>query len=84
MKSKAVIPDALLSDWNGIPDALQILIAGSALQRAVETLAHQAELLAAEMEDGALSDFGGADALRLFAAIARIGGRDAAPVAGHA
>ena len=84
MLSKTVLTDTWLDDWNRMPDALQVVVAGSALQRAAETLAHQAERLAAEMEAGALADFGGADALRLFAAIARIGGQDTLPVAGHA
>jgi hypothetical protein len=37
----------------------------------------QAELLAAEIESGRLSDRGGADALRLLAAIVRVTGIDA-------
>lgn len=83
MLSKTM-PDALLEDWNRMSDALQLMVAGSALRRATETLAQQAETLAGEMEAGALADLGGADALRLFAAIARVGGRDTFPVAGHA
>ncbi len=82
--SKIVPTGGLLDDWNKMPDALQVVIAGSALQRAAETLARHAELLADEMDAGALADFGGADALRLFAAIARISGQGTLPVAGHA
>ncbi len=82
--SKTTMPDALLADWNRMSDQLQLVVAGSALQRATETLAQQAEILAGEMEAGALADFGGADALRLFAAIARVGGREPFPAAGHA
>jgi len=58
--------------WNALPDELQLELAGQALVRAAETLAGQAECLATEMEDGMLTDQGGADALRLFAAIIRV------------
>ncbi len=55
--------------WHALPDELQIVLAREAMQRAAATLAEQAELLAQEMECGTLSDRGGPDALRLFAAI---------------
>ncbi len=61
--------------WNALPDELQLELAGQALVRAAETLAGQAECLADEMEGGALTDQGGADALRLFAAIIRVPSR---------
>jgi hypothetical protein len=63
-------------------------IAGSgsreAMRRAAETLAEHAELLAAEMEGGTLSDRGGPDALRLFAAVVRATNQDAFGAVGHA
>ena len=43
-----------------------------------------AEILAREMEDGALLDRGGPDALRLFAAVVRSTNRDAFGEVGHA
>ena len=84
MVSDPVMSDAAASDWGRLSDELQLVLAGSALRRAAETLARQAETLAGEMEAGALSDYGGVEALRLFAAIARLAGREAVGVAGHA
>ncbi|TPG55764.1 hypothetical protein EAH89_14410 [Roseomonas nepalensis] len=52
------------------PDARQLLAQG-AMQRAAALLAQHAELLAAEMEAGALLDDGGPEALRLFATLVR-------------
>ena len=40
-------------------------------------------MLAGEMECGGLADRGGADALRLFAAVVRMEGRDDLAPAGH-
>ena len=57
--------------WDSLPDDLQLELAAQALLRAAETIAGQAECLAAEIEDGALADGGGADALRLLAAVIR-------------
>ena len=71
--------------WQTMPDDLQLVLAREALQRAAATLAEHAELLAHEMEDGALTDRGGPEALRLFANIVRAtapGGAE--EVAGHA
>ncbi len=73
------------ADWNGLSDAQQLALAREALRRAAETLADHAELLAEEMEHGALLDRGGPDALRLFAAVVRTTNRDAlGAIAGHA
>jgi hypothetical protein len=47
-------------------------------------LAEHAEMLAAEMEDGALRDRGGPDALRLFAALVRTTHDDNFGQVGHA
>ena len=52
--------------------------------RAAATLADQAELLGLEMEAGTLSDRGGPDALRLFAAIIRATNADVMGPVGHA
>ena len=58
-------------EWNALADDLQLALAEQALSRAAETIAGQAESLAAEMEAGALADGGGPDALRLLAAVIR-------------
>lgn len=70
--------------WQSLPDETQLALSREALRRAAETLAEHAELLAGEMETGALLDCGGPDALRLFAAVVRATNEDAFPVAGHA
>ena len=72
------------SDWNLLPDETQLVLTREALRRAVETLAEHAELLAVEIEEGALHDRGGPDALRLFAAVVRATQQDGFAVAGHA
>jgi hypothetical protein len=71
-------------DWNHLSDDLQLNLSREALRRAAETLADHAEILAGEMEGGALLDRGGPDALRLFAAVVRATNRDAFAVLGHA
>ena len=71
-------------DWNALPEPLQLHLSEMALRQASETLAQHAEILAGEIEAGTLSDRGGPDGLRLFAAIVRaIHGADEA-VVGHA
>jgi Mor family transcriptional regulator len=72
------------ASWNTLPDELQLVLSREALRRAAETLAEHAELLAAEMERGTLSDRGGPDALRLFAAVVRATNEDAFGPIGHA
>jgi len=62
-------------DWHALTDAAQLALTQLALQRAAETIAHQAELLAEEMEDGHLRDRGGPEALRLLAAVVRVSGQ---------
>lgn len=77
---KAAIPDGNTmrpAEWNHLPEDLQLNLSREALRRAAETLADHAEILAREMEDGALLDRGGPDALRLFAAVVRTTNRDA-------
>jgi len=61
----------MLSSWCALSDDLQLALAQSAMQRAAETIAKQAETLAGVMEAGELSDQGGPDALRLLAAVVR-------------
>lgn len=53
------------------------------LQQAAETIAGQAEILAGEMESGTIADCGGPEALRLLAAVVRLGGWGGLPVSGH-
>jgi hypothetical protein len=73
----------MLMDWNELPEDVQISLSREALHRAVSIVASQAELLAYEIECGGLTDRGGPDALRLFAAVVRASdGDDLAPV-GH-
>jgi hypothetical protein len=63
-------------DWNLLSEAAQLAVSQAAFTKAAETIAHQAELLAAEIEAGGLHDRGGPDALRLLAAVVRIGQTD--------
>jgi hypothetical protein len=70
----------MLTEWNLIPEALQLFLAREALRRASDAIAGQAEVLAEEMEAGSLIDQGGPDALRLLAAVVRANG-DPAPCA---
>jgi hypothetical protein len=71
------------TDWNQMPEDLQIGLAREALSRAVGMIADQAEALADEIEHGRLADHGGPNALRLFAAVVRIDGADELTAAGH-
>jgi len=72
------------ADWNTLPEDLQLLLSREALRRAAETLAEHADLLAEEMDRGTLSDRGGPDALRLFAAVVRATNSDAFGPVGNA
>ena len=74
----------MFPDWNALSDELQLALGQEALRRAAEAIAGQAECLAGEIENGALADRGGPDALRLLAAIVRSTGRDPWIAAGHA
>jgi hypothetical protein len=72
-------------DWTLLTDDAQLHLAREALSRAAEVIAAQAEFLAGEMDGGGLSDRGGADALRLLAALIRLNGEGAEDrVAGRA
>ncbi|WP_156910107.1 hypothetical protein [Rubritepida flocculans] len=70
--------------WSTLTEELQLALAREALRRAAETLAEHAELLALEMETGALRDQGGPEALRLFAAVVRTTTEDGLGPVGHA
>jgi hypothetical protein len=63
----------MLTDWSVLSDDLQLILSREALRRAAETLARRAEALAGEIEAGELTDRGGPDALRLLAAVVRVG-----------
>ena len=69
----AMSPD---SDWDALPEQLQLALAQEAMRRAADTIAGQAETLAGEIEDGSLADRGGPDALRLLDAVVRLAARD--------
>jgi hypothetical protein len=73
----------MLQDWNSLPDALQLALTRQALQRAAEQIADQAELLAVEIDSGEIADQGGAEALRLLAAVVRFADTDRYGPAGH-
>lgn len=75
---------APICDWALLSEPLQLAVAREALARAAETIAGQAMVLAEELDEGVLPDRGGAEALRLFAAVVRVTGREASPPAGHA
>ena len=81
---EAPFAEGAICDWSLLSEPLQHAVAREAMLRSAETIAGQAMVLAAEMEDGGLPDRGGAEALRLFAAVVRVTGREAAPPAGHA
>jgi hypothetical protein len=68
-----------MTEWNALPEALQLHLAAEALELASRTLAQHAECLAGEIEAGSLADKGGPDALRLLAAIVREIARTAVP-----
>jgi Mor family transcriptional regulator len=78
------VPDPHAQNWSALTDELQLVLAREALRRAADTLADHAELLAIEMETGALRDQGGPDALRLFAAVVRATALDSMRPVGHA
>ena len=61
----------MIANWNTLPETLQLYLAQQAFHQAAETIAGQAETLAREFEDGTLADRGGAEALRLMAAVVR-------------
>ena len=74
----------MIADWNALPESLQLYLAQQAFRQAAETIAGQAEVLAREFDAGSLADRGGAEALRLMAAIVRAIGPGSPPPAGLA
>ena len=68
-----MLPEPDLRDWHALSDDAQLILSRQAMRRAAETIATQAELLAGEIELGTLHDRGGAEALRLLAAVVRVG-----------
>ncbi len=66
----------MFPDWNLLSNEQQLRLSQSALRSAADLIAGQAEVLAAEIEDGSLVDLGGPEALRLLAAIVRLAGPD--------
>ncbi len=68
--------------WDSLTGDIQLHLAQQAMDRAAAAIVTQAECLAGEMEDGAIADRGGAEALRLLAAVVRVTRRP--PAAGHA
>ncbi len=72
------------SDWPMLTPQTQAILQQEALRAAVDALASQAEILAREMETGGLADRGGPDALRLLAALVRVGQFGDGATFGHA
>jgi hypothetical protein len=62
---------ALLPEQNNLPDALQLVLAQAPTRRTVGTIAHRTEILAAEMQSGALVDYNGAEVLQAPALVIR-------------
>ena len=73
-----------VSDWSLLSQELQLALSREALRQSGEIIARQAEALADEVDAGRLEDRGGAEALRLLAAIVRLNGAELPTVAGHA
>lgn len=74
----------MFPDWNLLSTEQQLRMSQSALRTAADLIARQAELLADEIETGALADLGGPEALRLLSAIIGLAGPDAVCAPLHA
>ena len=74
----------MLNDWINLTDDTRLAVSAAALSRAADKIAEQAEVLAHEMEMGALVDLGGPNALRLFAAVVRFHASETTGPVGHA
>lgn len=61
----------MLADWSTLSDDTQLYLASEAMREARAGTAIQADTLADAFDDGSLPDRGGADALRLMAALLR-------------
>jgi hypothetical protein len=66
----------MLDSWSLLSEELQLALSREALRRASILIADQADELAIEMEIGGLADRGGAEALRLLAAMVRFANDD--------
>jgi hypothetical protein len=60
-----------MNEWKHLPEPLQLQLATEANRQASERMATYAEMLADEMEAGAIPDWGGHEALRFFASVVR-------------
>lgn len=60
-----------MTDWDSLPEPLQLQLTQAALREASKNLAAYADALAAEIESGFMADRGGDEALRLFANLVR-------------
>jgi hypothetical protein len=60
-----------MTEWNLLSEPVQLRLATEAMRQATTNLAQYAEVLADEMAAGTVPDWGGQDALRLFANIVR-------------
>ena len=70
-----------MTDWDLLPEPLQLQLSKAALREASKNLAAYAEALAGEIEAGYMADRGGFEALRLFANLVRaVHAADAEPV----
>jgi len=79
-----MLPSRTACDWSLLSDDAQVELAREAMRRAAETIARHAELLADEIDSGAIADRGGPEALRLLARMVRLSGRDSEAPAGSA
>jgi hypothetical protein len=73
-----------MTDWDSLPEPLQLQLTQAALREASKNLAAYADALASEIEAGFMADRGGYDALRLFANLVRAVHAAEPEAAGHA
>ena len=72
------------TSWQTLPEEQQLALAQHAMRQAALILAEQAELFASQFALGAVADRGGAESLRLFAALVRATAADQFGAVGHA
>ncbi len=73
-----------MTDWDSLPEPVQLQLSQAALREASKNLAAYAEALASEIELGFMADRGGFEALRLFANLVRTVHAAEPEAAGHA
>lgn len=73
-----------MTDWDSLPEPLQLQLTQAALREASKNLAAYADALASEIEAGFMADRGGHEALRLFANLVRAVHAAEPEVAGYA